>query len=969
MNTPDIHPLRTPIIHRVDVVIFGSGTGTVAAAVKLKALGYSVMAVSDRPYFGSESAGSLELDALENNGDPLISKIFKKDEGSARNPASIKRGLDQALMNEGIPFAFLSRPVALLRSEAGAIAGVLLAFRTSLLAVECRAVLDLSNHGYAARLSPKLQMEKGTLAQTATLVATAEEVPEVWKHKSETLNHRAEWLNNEGQLQTCGLHRLKLEMPTDVEPTVASLSGLEHTLRAAVTDVAFLSSADALEIGTPWTVVSHANNPNVSALEAFDCDGLVETGLYLAGPGLPLNTEARALLKTADGAAKLACHAAENISAALDSLSFSKPVFMDAGQIPQTTQGLSVPKFDQAFVRQTADSKSLEIPTAAWPDLAECDVLVAGGGTGGAPAAIAAARSGSKTIVLEMQHGLGGVGTLGLIACYYFGNRVGFTAEIDREMDVLDPVRGAKKNSRWNPELKMSWYHRELKKAGGSAWLGSFAFGVEMNDGNVSAVLVSTPFGCGRVKVKSVIDSTGNADIAAAAGAPCRVIGAEHVAVQGTGLSPRCPTADYRNSDHTFIDDCDMMGVTHAHVVARAKFHGEFDTSPLVDSRERRQIIGEIELSPLDFLAGRTFPDTINTAESNFDTHGFTIHPVFMVCPPNKKPLRAHVPFRCLLPQGIKNVLVTGLGISAHRDAIPVVRMQPDVQNQGYAAGLAAAESAATNLELRNLNLRTLQEKLVDLKILESDVPQHEDSFPLAQRILQEAANGNPDQLFEAAVLFAHEQEAAALLVERLNTETSAEAQAACALVLGMMGRPEAGPVLEKNVSESSWDEGWNYRGMGQFGRSMSVLDAQIIALAKSKSANAAAVIAEKTRQLDADAALSHCRAVAVAAGLLQDRSLNAALTELLSKPPLVGHAHLATKEVASKANNDSIETAARNLALRELHVARGLYLGGDPDGQARAILSTYAQDLRGHLARHAQALLEVKPGTPVAAQ
>jgi hypothetical protein len=48
----------------------------------------------------------------------------------------------------------------------------------------------------------------------------------------------------------------------------------------------------------------------------------------------------------------------------------------------------------------------------------------------------------------------------------------------------------------------------------------------------------------------------------------------------------------------------------------------------------------------------------------------------------------------------------------------------------------------------------------------------------------------------------------------------------------------------------------------------------------------------------------------------------------------------------------------ARNRALRELHLARGLFLAGDRNGRGRAILETYAQDLRGIFARHARAVL-----------
>jgi succinate dehydrogenase/fumarate reductase flavoprotein subunit len=59
--------------------------------------------------------------------------------------------------------------------------------------------------------------------------------------------------------------------------------------------------------------------------------------------------------------------------------------------------------------------------------LGEYDVVVVGGGTGGAPAAIGAGRQGAKTLLLEYLHGLGGVGTIGYISSYYHGNKVGFT--------------------------------------------------------------------------------------------------------------------------------------------------------------------------------------------------------------------------------------------------------------------------------------------------------------------------------------------------------------------------------------------------------------------------------------------------------------------------------------------------------------------------------------------------------------
>ncbi|HYW79849.1 MAG TPA: hypothetical protein VE890_09750, partial [Thermoguttaceae bacterium] len=48
-----------------------------------------------------------------------------------------------------------------------------------------------------------------------------------------------------------------------------------------------------------------------------------------------------------------------------------------------------------------------------------------------------------------------------------------------------------------------------------------------------------------------------------------------------------------------------------------------------------------------------------------------------------------------------------------------------------------------------------------------------------------------------------------------------------------------------------------------------------------------------------------------------------------------------------------------RRVSLRELMLARALYRCGDYEGLGEEILRTYTKDLRGHLARHAKAVLE----------
>ena len=73
------------------------------------------------------------------------------------------------------------------------------------------------------------------------------------------------------------------------------------------------------------------------------------------------------------------------------------------------------------------------------------------------------------------------------------------------------------------------------------------------------------------VLAKVVIDASGNADIAAAAGAECEFDSAEHFGVQQAGL-PRCELgASYFNSDWTYANDSDMIDRWTMIVVARSR--------------------------------------------------------------------------------------------------------------------------------------------------------------------------------------------------------------------------------------------------------------------------------------------------------------------------------------------------------------------------------------------------------------
>ena len=74
----------------------------------------------------------------------------------------------------------------------------------------------------------------------------------------------------------------------------------------------------------------------------------------------------------------------------------------------------------------------------------------------------------------------------------------------------------------------------------------------------------------------------------------------------------------------------------------------------------------------------------------------------------------------------------------------------------------------------------------------------------------------------------------------------------------------------------------------------------------------------------------------------------------------MTGYVH-ATIDVAVRRETPGGTNAeqTRRESIRELMLARALFRCGDWHDQGRKILAAYTHDLRGHLARHAQAVLD----------
>jgi len=160
------------------------------------------------------------------------------------------------------------------------------------------------------------------------------------------------------------------------------------------------------------------------------------------------------------------------------------------------------------------------------PLLADADVVIAGGGPSGFAAAIAAARTGGKVLLLEQFTMLGGLGTAGLVPMFApasDGERMiygGIFAEINVEMCRRMGV--AVDSGSWqaiNPEILKRLLDEMAEAAGIRYVFGAKVCEAEVEGGRVSALLVATSNGLRRVTGRTFIDATGDALLAMLCGA------------------------------------------------------------------------------------------------------------------------------------------------------------------------------------------------------------------------------------------------------------------------------------------------------------------------------------------------------------------------------------------------------------------------------------------------------------------
>lgn len=179
-------------------------------------------------------------------------------------------------------------------------------------------------------------------------------------------------------------------------------------------------------------------------------------------------------------------------------------------------------------------------------DFGKTDVLIVGGGPAGVCAAIAAARCGADTLIIEQGNCLGGMATRGLVApfmtCYDTTGEImvirGLFSEIVDRMVALggaihpSQVRAGTPFSAWitkghdhltpfDAEAMKFVLDQMCAEAGVKTLFHTSLVSPLLQGNTITGVRVLAREGLARISAKVVIDATGDGDVAARAGVPC----------------------------------------------------------------------------------------------------------------------------------------------------------------------------------------------------------------------------------------------------------------------------------------------------------------------------------------------------------------------------------------------------------------------------------------------------------------
>jgi hypothetical protein len=430
----------------------------------------------------------------------------------------------------------------------------------------------------------------------------------------------------------------------------------------------------------------------------------------------------------------------------------------------------------------------VEEPARRTPVFGEFDVVVLGGGPAGIAAAAAAARSGSATLLVERYGFLGGMGTAAGVTnfCGLHANVHGEIRQVvhgiaddllarmtqlgglSRPHVIFDGKIAAQAYD--NAALKIA-ADETVTASGARILFHALAVGVAMKSpGEIDALLIETKSGRRALRARIFVDCSGDADLAAHAGAPFEkapqllyptaMFRVNDVDAQRAGeawatiprlmeeaerngrrfarkspiVRPQKNPREWRvnvtqlaNPDGSAVDGTDAEQLSRAELEGRRQIVDFFrflrdcapgfeqsyllEIAPQVGIRETRRIVGGYQLTEGDVLGCAGFDDTIGVNGWPVEAHvkGDVVFK-FQDIPASRG--FNHLPYRMVVPQQVDNLLVAGRCASMTHMGQSAARVSGGCFVMGQAAGTAATLAIGAGRAPRDIDVRQLQRKL-----------------------------------------------------------------------------------------------------------------------------------------------------------------------------------------------------------------------------------------------------------------
>lgn len=399
----------------------------------------------------------------------------------------------------------------------------------------------------------------------------------------------------------------------------------------------------------------------------------------------------------------------------------------------------------------------IEEPVRQIPVVSKWDVIVCGAGPAGIAAAIASARNGARTCLVEVHGCLGGIWTSGSLTYILDGkNKNGILRELLSRLDVI----GARQNFVCDVEATKLLLEEMCLEAGVHIRLHTrVTAAIKETNNRLSHIITESKSGREAWAADVFIDTTGDGDLAALAG--CEYEWGEEntgdvqpmsliALVAGVKPEDSIPfTKIERQSRHNLLAEIQKGGVspsytspgmwhirddlyilmanhqygvsglnaedlTTATLSARKEIHqiiaalrslgGIWSDLRLVSTgaqigvREGRRIKGKYEVTIGDIVSGARHEDAVCRVTFNVDVHSTRSDKSKAFSDYNKQYLNLaqsyDIPLRALIARDVDGLLMAGRCISGDFLAHSSYRVTGNAVSMGEAAGVLAAMSA-----------------------------------------------------------------------------------------------------------------------------------------------------------------------------------------------------------------------------------------------------------------------------------